>query len=304
MNVFREVWRVLRDDGTLWVNIGDSYSHSGRGEGGKGIHSSKQVTSRGSYFDNNSLDRRTLVNDGLAPKQLIGIPWRLAFALQEDGWYLRSDIIWHKPNPMPESVTDRPTKAHEYIFLLAKQEHYFYDAEATKEPASIESAARLLRGVSAENKNVNGAPGQTPHSMNQPRENKRNARDSFKRDGSKRENPIVGQGKGTHRKDREESSYDTGSRNKRTVWTVAPSGYKGAHFATFPPALIEPCILAGSRPGDIVLDPFSGSGTTGVVCIKHQRRYVGLELNPDYIKLSHQRVNGTQIAMVDLLAPP
>lgn len=236
--------------------------------------------------------------DGLKPKDLIGIPWHVAFALQADGWYLRSDIIWSKPNPMPESVTDRPTKAHEYLFLLSKSERYYYDSEAIKEPASPETAAHLLRGVSANHKNVNGAPGQTPHSMNQPRENKRSARDSFKRDGSKRESPIIGQNKGTHRPDRDESEYDTGSRNCRTVWTIATRPYKGAHFATFPPALIEPCILAGSRIGDLVLDPFSGTATVGKVAIQYQRNYIGVELNPAYLPLARARVEGTQISMV------
>jgi DNA modification methylase len=183
--VFREVWRVLRDDGTLWLNLGDSYA-GGNGNGGVGPASSKQVSNHGSYFAETVKSKRMERGsgrwgggdrkvEGLQAKQLLGIPWRVALALQADGWYLRSDIIWHKPNPMPESVTDRPTKAHEYIFLLTKSARYYYDGDAIKEPQAEATGSRMLRGVSAQHKNVNGAPGQTPHSMNKPRENARRA---------------------------------------------------------------------------------------------------------------------------------
>lgn len=181
----------------------------------------------------------------------------LAFALRADGWYLRQDIIWSKPNPMPESVRDRCTKAHEYIFLLSKSERYFFDSEAMKEDA------------------IGGQTGKAA---------------SFKRDGSKREQKIPGQGYGTHRPDREDVAYNGAKRNRRSVWTVATQPYKGAHFATFPPALIEPCILAGSRPGDIVLDPFMGSGTTAAVALQHGRQYLGCELNPAYQPLQEARI--------------
>lgn len=218
VEVFRCVRDVLADDGVLWLNIGDSYG---------------------------------------AGKQLLGVPWRMAFALQSDGWILRQDIIWHKPNPMPESVRDRCTKAHEYIFLLSKGPRYFFDSEAMKEPA------------------VGGQSG---------------AAASFKRTGSKREQAIPGQGYGTHRPEREDVAYNGDTRNRRSVWTVATRPYKGAHFATFPPALIEPCILAGSRPGDIVLDPFMGSGTTAQVALQHGRQYLGCELNEEYGKLIEARL--------------
>jgi len=216
--VFREVRRVLRDDGTLWLNIGDSY--------GKG-------------------------------KQLLGIPWRLAFALQADGWVLRQEIIWHKPNPMPESVKDRCTKAHEQIFLLSKSPRYYFDSEAMKEDA------------------VGGQTGKAA---------------SFKRDGSKREQTIPGQAYGTHRPEREDVAYNGEKRNRRSVWNVATRPYKGAHFATFPPALIEPCILAGCPSDGVVLDPFGGSGTTAGVAIKNGRRAILCELNPDYAEMVAERV--------------
>lgn len=268
VNVFREVRRVLRDDGTLWLNLGDSYW------GGKGQSSQAWSTEN---QDRETLQKsqhqisgkgETRPTDGkhpvIKPKDLIGIPWMVAFALRADGWYLRSDIIWHKPNPMPESVTDRPTKSHEYIFLLSKSANYYYDADAIAEPTKPESFARANRAVSADHKNLN-IPGQTRHSMHEARANG----DTY----SMPEN-----------------------RNKRSVWTVTTKPYSGAHFATFPPDLIEPCILAGSKAGDIVLDPFNGSGTTGSVALKHHRDYIGCELNPEYIELTHKRFSKTQLA--------
>lgn len=279
--VFRDVWRVLRDDGVLWLNLGDSYAHSGRGEGGNGIHSTKQTTNRGAYFDNHALDRRSVVNSGLKPKDLVGIPWRVAFALQADGWYLRSDIIWHKPNPMPESVQDRPTKSHEYLFLLSKSERYYYDNDAIKEPGIYSVDERKGR-----------------------------ARDEHKSALSKERNgirPQVDKQRGHQRRhDGFNEKWDAMSkeeqcslmRNKRDVWTVATVPYPGSHFATFPVALVEPCILAGSRPGDLVMDPFSGTATVGEVCIEHQRSFIGIELKRDYIWLAHDRLHCTQIGMV------
>ena len=247
VEVFREVRRVLRDDGTLWINIGDSYAGAGYSN-----HKGTGGTQR-----ENGGKQRHLSGTGFKNKDLIGIPWMLAFALRADGWFLRQDIIWHKPNPMPESVRDRCTKAHEYVFLLSKSERYFFDSEAMKEDA------------------IGGQTGKAA---------------SFKRDGSKREQKIPGQGYGTHRPDREDVAYNGAKRNRRSVWTVATRPYKGAHFATFPPALIEPCILAGSRPGDFVLDPFMGSGTTAQVALQRGRRYLGCELNPEYEELQQQRL--------------
>lgn len=251
VEVFRCVRDVLADDGTLWVNIGDSYA---------GYHGNKNAaydaapSNKAGYFEN---QRKTLVDhNGIKNKDLIGIPWMLAFALRADGWHLRQDIIWSKPNPMPESVRDRCTKAHEYIFLLSKSERYYFDSEAMKEPA------------------VGGATG---------------AAASFRRAGSKREQTIPGQGYGTHRPGRKDVAYNQ-TRNRRSVWTVATRPYKGAHFATYPPDLIEPCVLAGSRPGDIVLDPLMGSGTTAAVALRHGRAYLGCELNPEYRPLQEARI--------------
>jgi DNA modification methylase len=249
------------------VNLGDSYA----------ANRSYQVT------DNKHVDvgnhRGMSVPNGLKPKDLIGIPWRVAFALQADGWYLRSDIIWHKPNPLPESVTDRPTKAHEYIFLLTKQAKYYYDAEAIKEPT--------VKGAAGSEFHT----GKTGiHQLGRSSTKPRSKADSFKREGSKREQTIPGQGYGTHRPNREESSYDVGTRNRRSVWAVATQPYPGAHFATFPPKLIEPCILAGCPVGGTVLDPFNGSGTTGAVACARGRNYIGIDLSADYIELAHDRI--------------
>lgn len=254
VEVFRCVWDVMADDGTLWLNIGDSYARTGGTD--RKVSDSAKVGSTRNTMEQIG-DRTQRAPTGLKDKDLIGIPWRLAFALQADGWYLRQDIIWHKPNPMPESVRDRCTKAHEYIFLLSKSERYFFDSEAMEEDA------------------IGGQTGKAA---------------SFKRDGSKREQKIPGQGYGTHRPDREDVAYNGAKRNRRSVWTVATRPYKGAHFATFPPALIEPCILAGSRPSDIVLDPFMGSGTTAAVALQHGRQYLGCELNPAYRPLQDARI--------------
>ena len=262
VEVFRCVWDVLADDGVLWLNLGDSYNaHPGQRKTTDKV-GPKQETVRGSQ----AAPSRNV--EGLKPKDLIGIPWRVAFALQADGWYLRQDIIWHKPNPMPESVTDRCTKAHEYLFMLTKRDRYYYDHEAVKEPA-----------VGANQHDLTG------------RTKQRGLADTFKRKGSKRAEAIPGQSVGTHREDRPESDYDIHTRNKRSVWTVATRPYKGAHFATYPPALIEPCILATSRPGDIVLDPFMGSGTTAQVALQHGRQYMGCELNPEYEGLQRDRIS-------------
>jgi DNA modification methylase len=261
--VFRDVRRVLKDDGTLWLNLGDSYAATTKGSSGKG---EKQISNAGTLL----ADRRWRVPDGLKQKDLIGIPWRVAFALQADGWYLRSDIIWHKPNPMPESVTDRPTKAHEYLFLLAKSERYYYDADAVMEDA-VKGAAvsEFHTGKTGEH--------QLGRSSTRPRE-------SVKRGGfSGKTEAMADKGRNAFRAVVER-------RNRRTVWSVATQPFSGAHFATFPPALIEPCILAGSRVGDTVLDPFGGAGTTGLVADRLQRSAVLIELNPAYAKIARRRI--------------
>ena len=282
VEVFRCVWDVLADDGTLWLNIGDSYNAAGRTGHGTRV-GFKQGTNRASA---EGADNCRPSVDGLKPKDLIGIPWMLAFALRADGWFLRQDIIWHKPNPMPESVRDRCTKAHEYIFLLSKSDRYYFDHEAIKEPVAASTVARLSQPNLANQAGSDRVPGKTNGNMKAVR----SKANSFKREGSKREQAIPGQAVGTHRPDRAESEYDLDTRNRRSVWTVATRPYKGAHFATFPPALIEPCILAGSRVNDIVLDPFMGSGTTAAVALQHGRQYLGCELNPAYQPLQDARI--------------
>jgi len=237
--VFREVRRVLRDDGTLWLNLGDSYA----------ANRSYQVTPTKHKSLDFGRSNATKVPDGLKPKDLIGIPWRVAFALQADGWYLRQDIIWHKPNPMPESVRDRCTKAHEYIFLLSKSPRYYFDAEAMKEPAAYNGPPKP------------GKQAQTAYT------------------GLPVHTGQLGVSK-------------DGTRNRRSVWTVATRPYKGAHFATFPPVLIEPCVLAGCPEGGTVLDPFNGAGTTGLVCQQFGRNYIGIDLNEEYLALTRQRLRG------------
>lgn len=326
--VFREVRRVLKPDGVLFLNLGDSYAGSG-GAGGdyapgglregqpkfdgtakrarqgldcdpkRGHRAVGQPRPPG-FSKSKRIDRgsgrwgggNAPASGHLKPKDLVGIPWRIAFALQADGWWLRSDIIWHKPNPMPESVTDRPTKSHEYLFLLAKSADYFYDAEAIKEPAQVWTgqAATFERESGKATELV--APGQS-HPSHRP--NRTPKEWTFGK--SKREQRVSATGGALSGGTGETVSHGT-TRNRRSVWTIPTSPYKGAHFATFPPALVEPCILAGSRPGDIVLDPFAGTATAGVVAVKHRRRFVGVELNPEYIALARERLSGTQITMV------
>jgi DNA modification methylase len=254
VEVFRAVRQALADDGTLWLNLGDSYAGGGnyRGMNSSNTLAPKQASNRGARGLSQQLGAAGK-DTGLEAKNLVGIPWRVAFALQADGWYLRSDIIWSKPNPMPESVTDRPTKAHEYIFLLSKSPSYFFDAAAIAEPAETAGHIYGFTSVQAD------AIGRVA-TGNQKPENYRKLRGD--------------------------------TRNKRSVWHVATQPYPDAHFATYPEKLIEPCILAGSRPGDTVLDPFTGSGTTGAVAIRHQRSFVGCELNPEYVKLAEKRIGG------------
>ena len=246
VEVFREVRRVLSDDGTLWLSLGDSYAGSGVGGGGN-----RKGNENGQHDALKALGRPP-VPTGLKPKDLIGIPWRVAFALQQDGWYLRSDIIWHKPNPMPESVTDRPTKSHEYLFLLTKSPRYYYDHEAIKEEAL--------------------------HPNIKHKSNKKPEGASVAYIG----NPPTNLGRA--------GTSDNGLRNKRDVWTITTKPFKGAHFAVMPEALVEPCVLAGSAEGDTVLDPFTGSGTVAVVANRHGRNFVGTELNADYAEIARERI--------------
>lgn len=289
--VFREVRRVLRDDGTIWVNMGDSYASKPNGplSGGGHVAGLPHVAVRTAQSR-----RSSRIPEGFKHKDLMGIPWRLAFALQDDGWYLRQDIIWHKPNPMPESTRDRCTKAHEYLFLLSKSRRYHYDSDAIREPAAESSEARWSQDVDAQ-AGSDRVPGKANGPMKAVGGN-RSKRDSFQRDGSKREAPIPGQSKGTHRPDRDPSSWDLLTRNKRSVWSVPTVGYKGAHFATFPPELIRPCILAGAPRGGLVLDPFGGAGTTALVSMQEGRRSILCELNPEYAAMARAR---TEAAWLD-----
>lgn len=242
VSLFREVKRVLKDDGTLWVNLGDSYN-----SGATGKHSNwgkKQTTNKGSLAQTSV---KHLIKD-IKPKDLIGIPWLFAFAMRNDGWYLRQDIIWHKPNPMPESVKDRCTKSHEYIFLFSKSQTYYFDGDAIKEDTlTFDDSVR-----DRDNTKLNNTPGRAK----------------------------MGGLTTNH--------YE--KRNKRDVWSITTKPFKGAHFATFPEDLILPCILAGCPENETVLDPFNGSGTTGVVALKNNRNYIGIDLNKDYIKMADDRL--------------
>jgi DNA modification methylase len=284
VEVFREVRRVLRDDGTAWVNMGDSYAGSwgahGRDDMGVGVStiSQRQVVA-------SQRKAKATTHAEYKPKDLMGMPWRLAFALQDDGWYLRQDIIWHKPNPMPESTRDRCTKSHEYLFLLSKSPRYYYDQDAIREPVALSSITRLAQDLEQQL-----GSDRVPGKANGPMKAVRSKRDSFKREDSKREQAIPGQTAGTHRPDREESEYPLDTRNKRSVWTVPTQGFKGAHFATFPPELIRPCILAGAPRGGIVLDPFGGAGTTAVVAMQEGRKSILCELNPEYAAMAERRI--------------
>jgi len=282
--VFREVRRVLRDDGTAWVNMGDTYASIAGGYapgGSAGKHDMVSQSTRGAVLRG----KRRSPPTGLKQKDLMGIPWRLAFALQDDGWYLRQDIIWHKPNPMPESTRDRCTKSHEYLFLLSKSPRYYYDQDAIREPVALSSITRLAQDLEQQL-----GSDRVPGKANGPMKAVRSKRDSFKREDSKREQAIPGQTAGTHRPDREESTYPLDTRNKRSVWTVPTQGFKGAHFATFPPELIRPCILAGAPRGGIVLDPFGGAGTTAVVAMQEGRKSILCELNPEYAAMAERRI--------------
>ena len=275
--VFREVRRVLRDDGTLWLNLGDSYFSTSKGSGGP---SDKQERNAGSWYEPRKF---AAPGDGIKTKDLVGIPWRVAFALQADGWYLRQDIIWSKPNPMPESVTDRCTKAHEYIFLLAKSERYYFDAKAIQEPFSDASIARLEQPNLEQQAGSDRVPGKTNGAMKACGPSSYRG-STFTRGKTGAVKPTVGQGE----------RVEAAGRNKRSVWTVTTQPYKEAHFATFPPKLIEPCILAGAPAGGVILDPFNGSGTTGLVALQHGRAYIGIELNPDYLAMTMPRIENAQ----------
>jgi len=271
VEIFREVRRVLRDDGTLWLNLGDSYFGSGKGgnpEGSKwsGFMGNKKREAAAMpkqievWADDKSVD---VYKNTYKPKDLVGIPWRVAFALQADGWYLRQDIIWHKPNPMPESVTDRCTKAHEYIFLLSKNAKYYYDADSIRQPHQQNSLERYEYGhnAPADSTGMVSAASKT----------------------------------GAFQSERMGDHVNPLGVNRRSVWTVTTKPFKEAHFATFPEDLIEPCVLAGCPEDGIIIDPFMGAGTTAVVAKKNHRQFIGVELNPAYIEMAVKRIDATLV---------
>lgn len=258
VEVFREVRRVLRQDGTLWLNIGDCYAGSGKGIWSKPV--SERPKSKQLYCckDEDATAAVPKRWHDIKQKDMIGIPWLLAFSLRDDGWYLRSDIIWQKPNCLPEPVKDRPTKSYEHLFLLSKSPQYYYDSAAIMEPMANSTVERNKRAVSEKNKYAGGLPGIGVQAIFKPR-------------------PCT---------------QSSGMRNKRDVWSVSTNSYRAeGHFAVFPERLIEPCVMAGSRENDIVLDPFFGSGTTGAVCKRLGRQYIGIELNPEYCALAKKRIN-------------
>lgn len=269
VKVFAEVKRVLKDDGVLWLNLGDSYA-SNPASGGRSTSSSFHGSGASANSDHHTPRRKWIQPEGLKPKDLVGIPWRVAFALQADGWWLRQDIIWHKPNPMPESVTDRCTKAHEYVFMLTKSSRYYFDNDVIREPAVGKFDSTF-----------------------KPR----------KKDWRDRGWPTESNGKATKTGNPIQATNPQapeGGRNKRSVWTITTKPFKGAHFAVMPEALCEPPILATSRPDDLVLDPFTGSGTVAVVALRHGRNFVGVELNPEYARIAEDRISGDQPMMNEI----
>lgn len=254
--IFRDVRRVLANDGVLWLNVGDSYNGSG---GNHKPHHKNDTGFQGKIGAEKYRGQGRNIKD-LKPKDLVGIPWRLAFALQDDGWYLRQDIIWHKPNPMPESVTDRCAKAHEYVFMLTKSGKYYFNHEAIREPGAMsfgDSAGsqqrdtRQTHGLGGGNSGLNKAKEKLAHEL---------------------------------------ATKGFNTRNKRSVWSIPTKPFKGAHFAVMPEALVEPCILASTKENDLVLDPFTGSGTVAVVATKYGRNFIGTELNPEYVQIAVDRI--------------
>ncbi|MGY6256574.1 DNA-methyltransferase [Paraburkholderia caledonica] len=274
-DVFELCRELLADDGTAWVNMGDSYAS----KGGLTPQMGELFKGRARQRSSICLSNRSAGVDGLKSKDLCGQPWRLAFALQDAGWYLRQDIIWHKPNPMPESVKDRCTKAHEYLFLLTKSSSYHCDMAAIRVPASLETKIQSFETMNFKARDKYKTAG----NVNPPK-----AAVAYT-DGDERHRTKAGL-LAYAQKTRADGEVDLSTANRRSVWTIATEAYPGAHFATFPEALVEPCVLAGSRAGDIVFDPFFGSGTTGQVAARLGRRFIGCELNPAYEALQRDRI--------------
>lgn len=341
VEIFREVRRVLAPDGTAWVNMGDSYIARSCAPGGldgstlegstegqeraKGARASRRRdravvmpargAPKGTYrngsgtgqgmtsWSHRAQARLRASVEGLKPKDLVGMPWRLAFALQADGWYLRSDVIWSKPNPMPESVTDRPTRSHEYLFLLARAKTYYYDSAAIAEPLQPSTRVRLAQDIDGQagSSRANGGtrPDRPMKTVHRPPSGwdtgpgDHRARTGRYASGNKERRPGTETGRSLSHVGRGfpwDADEAGGLRNRRSVWTISTRPFKGAHFATFPPALVRPCILAGSAPGDVVLDPFAGAGTTGLVASRLGRSFVGVEINPEYAAMALERI--------------
>lgn len=269
VGVFRAVRRVLRPDGTLWLNLGDTYigGRSGRSGTSAIVSSRNHDAARAAWLAQGGGTHRSA--PGLKPKDLVGIPWRVAFALQADGWWLRSEVIWHKPNPQPENVQDRPSRAHEHVFLLSKSARYYYDADAIRTP--LRPKTHTAYGTRRKSKGTDALGRVKAHNL---------ARDI------------------PERRPRVDENGDPVGANRRTVWTIAQTPYAAAHFATFPPGLAEPCILAGAPPDGVVLDTFAGSGTTLEVALRLGRRAVGIELQPNYIPLIRERLRGVQYPLI------
>jgi DNA modification methylase len=280
VEVFREVRRVLKDDGTLWLNLGDSYASSQSNNGGYSDKSTLAGFSRpdtkGRVANENGEHRK--LEHGCKPKDLVGIPWLVAFALRSDGWYLRQDIIWAKPNPMPESVTDRCTKNHEYIFMLSKSARYFYDQKAIKEPVTYSNEERYARIK----KNHKSIPDEKQNGLRKRKDKQRGHGRRYA-------------GFNNRWDEMTKTEQCSAMRNKRDVWTVATQPFKKAHFATFPPKLIEPCILAGCPEGGIILDPFGGSGTSGMVAKENYRNYILIDLKKEYTEMADKRIAATLV---------
>lgn len=299
VDVFREVRRVLRDDGTLWLNLGDSYAGSWGAQGHR-VTDSDEASWHGSQIKNHPKRRRqtgTIRQAGLKPKDLIGIPWMVAFALRADGWYLRQDIIWHKPNPMPESVTDRCTKAHEYVFLLSKGPRYYFDADAIAEPIQTDPKERYEERARITGRGEQGAAAARGDDRDKsggfpPKARGKGNAKTFRGGGAYTQGQSFDNSAAVARDSHGNKPNETGLRNKRSVWTVGTKPFPEAHFATYPPDLIEPCILAGAPRGGLVLDPFGGAGTTGLVADRLGRDATLIELNPEYAEIARRRISG------------
>jgi DNA modification methylase len=312
VQLFTDIKRVLKDDGTLWLNLGDSYASGGRNRTPDQAEKNSTLLG-GRNTQRQSLYQPNKITEGLKAKDLIGIPWMVAFALRASGWYLRQDIIWHKPNPMPESVTDRCTKSHEYIFLLSKSAKYYFDHSAIKQPLAKATHVRLAQDI-ANQTGSNRVPGKTngtmkavgPASWNGSSFDKGKTGEMKHTRGGINKGLTFGGKKGReYTPDKDDPNYRNGSEqwgreytpspdgkaNKRSVWTVTTKPFKEAHFATFPEDLITDCVKAGCPKGGIVLDPFMGAGTTALVALKLGRNFTGFELNPDYIRIAEKRLD-------------